>query len=93
MDDNGPLPSWDVDNSGFDGQFDDGDAYSDVEDPNTLVSQPRQVDLNFKSSLFMIHYLLSFTRLKLKSKESLLFNANLESNFEGTGERNLVHII
>jgi len=43
-DDCGPLPSWDGE-SAFAGQFDDGDAYSDVEDPNTLVSQPRQVGL------------------------------------------------
>ncbi|KAL9384750.1 hypothetical protein Peur_021760 [Populus x canadensis] len=42
-DDCGPLPSWDGE-SAFAGQFDDGDAYSDVEDPNTLVSQPRQVN-------------------------------------------------
>lgn len=27
----------------FGGEYDDGNAYSDVEDPNTLVSQPRQV--------------------------------------------------
>lgn len=43
-DDCGPLSSWDGENA-FAGQFDDGDAYSDVEDPNTLVSQPRQVGL------------------------------------------------
>ncbi|KAJ6674666.1 CONDENSIN COMPLEX SUBUNIT 2 [Salix viminalis] len=42
-DDCGPLASWDGENA-FAGQFDDGDAYSDVEDPNTLVSQPRQVN-------------------------------------------------
>lgn len=41
-DDCGPLPSWD-DESACGGQFDDGNAYSDVEEPNTLVSQPRQV--------------------------------------------------
>ncbi|KDP30777.1 hypothetical protein JCGZ_13720 [Jatropha curcas] len=42
-DDYGAMPSWD-DGSGFGGDFDDGNAYSDVEDPNTLVSQPRQVN-------------------------------------------------
>ncbi|KAF5208032.1 Condensin complex subunit [Thalictrum thalictroides] len=41
--DSGPLPPWD-DESGFCGQFDDGNDYSDVEDPITLVSQPRQVN-------------------------------------------------
>ncbi|XP_059451429.1 condensin complex subunit 2 isoform X1 [Corylus avellana] len=39
----GPLPSWD-DESAFGGQYDDGNVYSDVEDSNTLVSQPRQVN-------------------------------------------------
>ncbi|KAE9456191.1 hypothetical protein C3L33_11902, partial [Rhododendron williamsianum] len=42
-DDYGPLPTWDDENE-FGGQFDDGDAHSDVEDSNTLVSQPRQVN-------------------------------------------------
>ncbi|KAG8387046.1 hypothetical protein BUALT_Bualt03G0212300 [Buddleja alternifolia] len=39
----GETPSWDNDEDGFDGGFDDGHAYSDNEDPSTLVSQPRQV--------------------------------------------------
>lgn len=43
-DDYGPLPTWDDENE-FGGQFDDGDAHSDVEDSNALVSQPRQVGL------------------------------------------------
>ncbi|KAH6788995.1 condensin complex subunit [Perilla frutescens var. frutescens] len=34
--------SWD-DGDDFGGAFDDGHAYSDVEEPSTLVSQPRQV--------------------------------------------------
>ncbi|KAG8656133.1 condensin complex subunit 2 isoform X2 [Manihot esculenta] len=42
-DDYGELPSWD-DGNVFGGEYDDGNAYSDVEDPNTLVSQPRQVN-------------------------------------------------
>ncbi|KAH7844805.1 hypothetical protein Vadar_031850 [Vaccinium darrowii] len=42
-DDYGPLPTWDDENE-FGGQYDDGDAHSDVEDSNTLVSQPRQVN-------------------------------------------------
>nr|GMC78925.1 condensin complex subunit 2 [Ipomoea batatas] len=42
-DDCGTMPSWD-DDCGFDGTFDDGSACSDVEDPSTLVSQPRQVN-------------------------------------------------
>ncbi|KAK3008255.1 hypothetical protein RJ639_014203 [Escallonia herrerae] len=42
-DDYGPLPSWD-DASGVGDAFDDGYAYSDVEDSSTLVSQPRQVN-------------------------------------------------
>ncbi|XP_021659208.2 condensin complex subunit 2 isoform X2 [Hevea brasiliensis] len=42
-DDYGEVPSWD-DGNVFGGEFDDGNAYSDVEDPNTLVSQPRQVN-------------------------------------------------
>ncbi|CAK7349006.1 unnamed protein product [Dovyalis caffra] len=42
-DDCGPLPSWDGE-SAFAGQFDDGDAYSDVDEPSILVSQPRQVN-------------------------------------------------
>ncbi|KAL6975686.1 hypothetical protein U1Q18_024481 [Sarracenia purpurea var. burkii] len=41
-DDYGSLPTWDGDNV-FAGQYSDGDVYSDVEDTNTLVSQPRQV--------------------------------------------------
>lgn len=41
-DDNGPLPSWD-DETVFGDQFDDGNGFSDVEEFNTLVSQPRQV--------------------------------------------------
>ena len=43
-DDYGPLPPWDDENV-FGGQFDDGDVHSDVEDLNTLVSQPCQVSL------------------------------------------------
>ncbi|XP_015580957.1 condensin complex subunit 2 isoform X2 [Ricinus communis] len=42
-DDYGAAPSWD-DGSVFGGDFDDGNTQSDVEDPNTLVSQPRQVN-------------------------------------------------
>ncbi|GFY99154.1 hypothetical protein Acr_13g0005550 [Actinidia rufa] len=42
-DDYGPLPTWDDENV-FGGPFDDGDVHSDVEDSNTLVSQPRQVN-------------------------------------------------
>ncbi|CAK9148830.1 unnamed protein product, partial [Ilex paraguariensis] len=41
-DDDGPLPSWD--DGGFDGQYDDENSYSNVEDSSTLVSQPRQVN-------------------------------------------------
>ncbi|WCJ37529.1 Condensin complex subunit 2 [Euphorbia peplus] len=41
-DDYGAQPSWD-DGSAFAGDFDDENGHSDVEDPNTLVSQPRQV--------------------------------------------------
>ncbi|KAI3743842.1 hypothetical protein L1987_56909 [Smallanthus sonchifolius] len=39
---NGSFPSWD-DDYGVGGQFDDGNAYSDVEDSATLVSQPLHV--------------------------------------------------
>ncbi|KAK1418178.1 hypothetical protein QVD17_27320 [Tagetes erecta] len=39
----GNFSSWD-DDCGVGGQFDDGNAYSDVEDSTTLVSQPRQVE-------------------------------------------------
>lgn len=39
--DNEEFASWDNDCGG---QFDDGNAYSDVEDSTTLVSQPRQVN-------------------------------------------------
>ncbi|CAL5342383.1 unnamed protein product [Camellia sinensis] len=42
-DDDRPLPSWDDENL-YGGQYDDGDVHSDVEDSNTLVSQPRQVN-------------------------------------------------
>ncbi|KAK2988608.1 hypothetical protein RJ640_026105 [Escallonia rubra] len=42
----GPLPSWD-DASGVGDAFDDGNAYSDVEDSSTLVSQPRQFYITF----------------------------------------------
>lgn len=52
-DDYGPLPTWDDENE-FGGQYDDGDAHSDVEDSNTLVSQPRQVGVY----LFLICALL-----------------------------------
>lgn len=40
----GNFSSWD-DDCVVGGQFDDGNAYSDVEDSTTLVSQPRQVCL------------------------------------------------
>ncbi|CAN4103705.1 unnamed protein product [Withania somnifera] len=40
----GAMPSWDDDDSGFPGAFDDGSAFSDVEESSTLVSQPRQVN-------------------------------------------------
>ncbi|CAN1161306.1 Condensin complex subunit 2 [Linum perenne] len=44
FDDNEAQPSWnDDDDADFGGQFDDMDAHSDVEHPDTLVSQPRQV--------------------------------------------------
>ncbi|CAN0897045.1 Condensin complex subunit 2 [Linum grandiflorum] len=44
FDDNEAQQSWDDDdNADFGGHFDDMDAQSDVEDPDTLVSQPRQV--------------------------------------------------
>lgn len=43
-DDYGTLPSWEDDND-FGGQFDEGDGQSDVEDPDVLVTQPRQVQL------------------------------------------------
>ncbi|KAF8043169.1 hypothetical protein BT93_A1495 [Corymbia citriodora subsp. variegata] len=39
----GPSTSWDHE-SVFDPQFDDGNIHSDVEDVDTLVSQPRQVN-------------------------------------------------
>ncbi|KAA0034790.1 condensin complex subunit 2 [Cucumis melo var. makuwa] len=42
-DDYGTLPSWEDDND-FGGQFDEGDGQSDVEDPDVLVTQPRQVN-------------------------------------------------
>ncbi|KAM7492361.1 hypothetical protein LguiA_035282 [Lonicera macranthoides] len=42
-DEYGPMPTWD-DEGGFGGEYDDGNAYSDVEDSSTLVSQPRQVN-------------------------------------------------
>ncbi|KAI3457351.1 hypothetical protein Pfo_014014 [Paulownia fortunei] len=38
----GATASWD-DEDGFGGAFDDGHAYSDMEEPSTLVSQPRQI--------------------------------------------------
>lgn len=41
---NGDFPSWD-DDCGAGDQFDDENAYSDVEDSTTLISQPRQVCL------------------------------------------------
>ena len=41
---NGASSSWD-DDCEIGGQFDDGNAYSDVEDSSTLISQPRQVCL------------------------------------------------
>ncbi|XP_065876406.1 condensin complex subunit 2 [Euphorbia lathyris] len=41
-DDYGAQPSWD-EGSAFAGDFDDENVHSDLEDPNTLVSQPRQV--------------------------------------------------
>ncbi|VFQ89464.1 unnamed protein product [Cuscuta campestris] len=40
----GAMPSWDHDDCGFGGTFDDGSVCSDVEDTSTLVSQPRQVN-------------------------------------------------
>ncbi|GJY03296.1 condensin complex subunit 2-like protein [Tanacetum coccineum] len=40
---NGDFPSWD-DDCGAGDQFDDENAYSDVEDSTTLISQPRQVE-------------------------------------------------
>ncbi|XP_038702660.1 condensin complex subunit 2-like isoform X1 [Tripterygium wilfordii] len=44
FDDNEPMQSWD-DESAHGGQFDDVNAHSDVEEePNTFVSQPRQVN-------------------------------------------------
>lgn len=52
----GATPSWDDD--GYDGGFDDGHAYSDVEEPSGLVSQPRQVN----RFINMAHF---FTRLNL----------------------------
>jgi len=42
----GPSTSWDHE-SVFDPQFDDGNIHSDVEDVDTLVSQPRQVVFQF----------------------------------------------
>ncbi|CAL1393708.1 unnamed protein product [Linum trigynum] len=42
-DDYEAQPSWDDDGGEFGGQFEDMDAHSDIENPNTLVSQPRQV--------------------------------------------------
>ncbi|XP_042477753.1 condensin complex subunit 2-like [Macadamia integrifolia] len=41
--DSGSFPSWGND-SVVDGQFDDGNLQSDVEDSTTLISQPRQVN-------------------------------------------------
>ncbi|XP_071730022.1 condensin complex subunit 2-like [Rutidosis leptorrhynchoides] len=42
---NGAFPSqWDDDDCGPGDQYDDGNAYSDVEDSSTLVFQPRQVE-------------------------------------------------
>ncbi|XP_038693218.1 condensin complex subunit 2-like isoform X2 [Tripterygium wilfordii] len=43
FDDYGPMQSWDNE-SDHGGQFDDVNVHSDVEEPNTLVSQPRQVN-------------------------------------------------
>lgn len=43
-DGDGATASWD-DEDGFGGAFDDGHAYSDTDEPSTLVSQPRQVCL------------------------------------------------
>lgn len=41
------APTWD-DGSGFDDQFDDGSDFNNMEESNTLVSQPRQVgDFSF----------------------------------------------
>ncbi|CAL1407125.1 unnamed protein product [Linum trigynum] len=42
-DDYEAQPSWDGGGGKFGGQFEDMDAHSDIENPNTLVSQPRQV--------------------------------------------------
>lgn len=36
------MLTWD-DEGGFGVEYDDGNAYSDMEDSSTLVSQPRQV--------------------------------------------------
>lgn len=38
----GAMSPWD-DDGGFPGAFDDDNAFSDVEESSTLVSQPRQV--------------------------------------------------
>ncbi|PIN22160.1 Chromosome condensation complex Condensin, subunit H [Handroanthus impetiginosus] len=41
----GATASWDDDGGGgFDGGFDDGHAYSDIDESSTLVSQPRQIN-------------------------------------------------
>ncbi|KAL8239389.1 hypothetical protein R6Q59_015956 [Mikania micrantha] len=40
---NGNFSCWD-DDCGIGGQFDEGNAYSDVEDSTTLISKPRQIE-------------------------------------------------
>lgn len=54
----GAMPSWD-DDGGFPEAFDDGNAFSDVEESSTLVSQPRQVC----SCLQIILYMFVFCNL------------------------------
>ncbi|KAI3704000.1 hypothetical protein L1987_74201 [Smallanthus sonchifolius] len=58
---NESFPCWD-DGGGVGGEFNDGNAYSDVEDSATLVSQPRQVEkievqYNRKSKQVDVHIL------------------------------------
>ncbi|KAJ6973297.1 hypothetical protein NC653_033586 [Populus alba x Populus x berolinensis] len=68
----------------FDGQFDDGDAYSDVEDPNTIVSQPRQaskqVDVQtLKETLW--HHIQESPQMPVQDQEEAVSFRDLLASF------------
>ncbi|KAI3702571.1 hypothetical protein L6452_28314 [Arctium lappa] len=93
---NGAFPSWD-DDCGIGGQFDDGDAYSDVEDSSTLISQPRQVNkievqYDKKSKQVDVHILKetlwsSMQEMQISAEEETLSFKSILASFPADKKR------